>query len=73
MANWLAMRRSEFSYEREIAGLQALDRYTLRIRLKAPDPNFLFYLATPAGGGGARSGAGLCAQAAIIRSARGRS
>jgi ABC-type transport system substrate-binding protein len=31
-----------------LPGLQATDRYTLRIRLTAPDPNFLFYLATPA-------------------------
>ncbi|MEX5745513.1 ABC transporter substrate-binding protein [Massilia sp. X63] len=34
--------------------LRALDRYTLRIRLKAPDNNFLFYLATPASGAVAR-------------------
>jgi len=33
-----------------IASLEAPDRYTLRIRLKAPDPNFLFYLAIPATG-----------------------
>jgi ABC-type transport system substrate-binding protein len=33
-----------------IPGLQALDRYTLRIRLKEPDNNFLFYMATPASG-----------------------
>jgi len=43
-----AALKQQFSYEREIAGLQALDRFTLRIRLNAPDPNFLFYLATPA-------------------------
>ncbi|MDL2357633.1 MAG: ABC transporter substrate-binding protein, partial [Pseudomonadota bacterium] len=42
--------RDHFSYERPIAGLQALDRRTLRIRLAAPDNNFLFYLATPASG-----------------------
>jgi ABC-type transport system substrate-binding protein len=40
----------DFSYDTPIAGLQALDRYTLRIRLNAPDNNFLFYLATPASG-----------------------
>ena len=39
--------KKAFSYDTQIAGLQALDRYTLRIRLSAPDNNFLFYLATP--------------------------
>jgi ABC-type transport system substrate-binding protein len=33
-----------------VADLQAVDAQTLRIRLKAPDPNFLFYLAMPATG-----------------------
>jgi ABC-type transport system substrate-binding protein len=37
----------KFSYTTPIAGLTALDRYTLRITLSAPDSNFLFYLATP--------------------------
>ncbi|QOY94493.1 heme-binding protein [Massilia sp. UMI-21] len=37
-----------------VAELRALDRHTLRIRLKAPDNNFLFYLATPASGAVAR-------------------
>jgi ABC-type transport system substrate-binding protein len=40
--------RQAFSHDTPIAGLQASDRYTLRIRLTAPDSNFLFYLATPA-------------------------
>lgn len=40
--------RDKFSYDTPIAGLSAPDRYTLRIRLSAPDNNFLFYLATPA-------------------------
>lgn len=31
-----------------VACIEALDKFTLRIRLKAPDPNFLFYLAMPA-------------------------
>jgi len=31
-----------------VADMQAVDKLTLRIRLKAPDPNFLFYLAMPA-------------------------
>ena len=42
--------KQNFSYATQIAGLQAPDRYTLRIRLSAPDNNFLFYLATPAAG-----------------------
>ncbi len=45
-----AALKSNFSYATRIAGLQAPDRYTLRIRLSAPDNNFLFYLATPAAG-----------------------
>jgi ABC-type transport system substrate-binding protein len=40
--------RDKFNYDTAIEGLQALDRYTLRIKLSAPDNNFLFYLATPA-------------------------
>ena len=43
-----AALKTSFGYDTPIAGLQALDRYTLRIRLSAPDNNFLFYLATPA-------------------------
>ena len=42
--------KQAFSYDTQVEGLQALDRYTLRIRLSAPDNNFLFYLATPASG-----------------------
>ncbi|MFK3739191.1 ABC transporter substrate-binding protein [Massilia sp. TN1-12] len=45
-----AALKDKFSYATEIPGLQAPDRYTLRIRLSAPDNNFLFYLATPASG-----------------------
>jgi ABC-type transport system substrate-binding protein len=40
--------KEHFSYTTPIAGLQALDRYTLRIRLTSPDVNFPFYLAMPA-------------------------
>lgn len=40
----------QFSYDTAVAGLRAVDRYTLRIHLRAPDPNFLFYLAMPATG-----------------------
>lgn len=49
-----AALRKAFSYDTPIAGLQAPERYTLRIRLTAPDNNFLFYLATPASGAVAR-------------------
>ncbi|MTV38549.1 heme-binding protein [Duganella radicis] len=31
-----------------VADIQPVDKLTLRIRLNAPDPNFLFYLAMPA-------------------------
>ncbi|HEU4373426.1 MAG TPA: ABC transporter substrate-binding protein [Telluria sp.] len=40
----------KFSYDTPIEGLKAEGRYTLRIRLSAPDNNFLFYLATPSTG-----------------------
>ena len=39
--------QDKFSYSTPIPGLTAVDRYTLRITLSAPDSNFLFYLATP--------------------------
>lgn len=42
--------KTKFSHATAIAGLQAVDKYTLRIRLSAPDPNFLYYLAMPATG-----------------------
>lgn len=37
-----------WSVDTEIAGVQVLDRYTLRLRLNAPDHDFLLTLATPA-------------------------
>jgi ABC-type transport system substrate-binding protein len=40
--------KKAFSYDTAIPGLQAVDKFTLRIRLKEPDNNFLFYMATPA-------------------------
>jgi ABC-type transport system substrate-binding protein len=40
----------KFSYETQVPGLQAVDRYTLRIHLAEPDNNFLYYLAMPASG-----------------------
>ncbi|MCU6432546.1 ABC transporter substrate-binding protein [Undibacterium sp. Jales W-56] len=39
---------SKFNIDSEIDGLQVIDRYTLRIRLTAPDHQLLFQLATPA-------------------------
>ncbi len=48
------LKTAKFDINQPIEGLQALDRYTLRIRLKAPDTNFLFQLATPATGAVAR-------------------
>ena len=50
----LKVNGDRFSYDTTVAGLQALDRYTLRIRLTAPDPNFPFYMAMPASGAMAR-------------------
>ncbi|MFC0135872.1 heme-binding protein [Massilia eurypsychrophila] len=43
-----AALKDEFSYDAPFEGIKAVDRYTLRIRLSAPDNNFLFYMATPA-------------------------
>ncbi|MFC5398448.1 ABC transporter substrate-binding protein [Undibacterium jejuense] len=40
----------KFDIRTPIAGIQAVDKYTLRIRLNAPDTNFLFILATTASG-----------------------
>jgi ABC-type transport system substrate-binding protein len=45
-----AALKDKFSYDTAVEGLQATGRYTLRIRLSAPDNNFPFYLATPAAG-----------------------
>ncbi len=40
-----ALDGAPFDYEKSIAGLQIVDRYTLRITLTAPDLNFLHVLA----------------------------
>lgn len=45
-----AALKTRFGYDGDIAGLQAVDKFTLRIRLNTADPNFLFYLAIPATG-----------------------
>ena len=42
--------KKNFDIDTPVSGLQALDRHTLRIRLKEPDNNFLFYMATSASG-----------------------
>ena len=46
--------KQHFSQATAIAGLQAPDRYTVRIRLSSPDNNFPLYLATPASAAVAR-------------------
>jgi hypothetical protein len=40
----VALKGGKFDYDREVEGLKALDRYTLRITLTEPTPNFLYYL-----------------------------
>jgi ABC-type transport system substrate-binding protein len=43
-----AKRTGKFDYDKPIPGLEAKDRYTLTIRLVAPDYNMLYILAMPA-------------------------
>jgi ABC-type transport system substrate-binding protein len=40
-------QRSPFDYDTEVEGVRVLDRYTLRIKLGAPDPRFVYVLAQP--------------------------
>ena len=42
-----ADRTGKFDYDAPIPGLEVIDRYTLKIRLKAPDLRFLYVLAVP--------------------------
>jgi len=42
-----AMKSGKFDYDASIPGLQVVDRYTLRIRLKQPDLRFLYVFAVP--------------------------
>lgn len=49
-----AKASNRFDYDAPIAGLEVVDRYTLRIRLKEPDYNLLYILAMPTLGGMAR-------------------
>jgi len=46
-----ALKSGHFDYDAPVAGLQALDRYTLRIQLNQPDYNFLYMMAFPSGFG----------------------
>jgi len=49
-----ANRANKFDYDAPVAGLKALDRYTLRVELEAPDYNFLYVVAYGAFGAVAR-------------------
>ena len=42
-----AVKTGKFDYDAPIAGLEVVDRYTLRIRLKEPDLRFLYIFAIP--------------------------
>jgi ABC-type transport system substrate-binding protein len=39
-----ALKGGKFDYDREVEGLKAIDRYTFRVTLTEPTPNFLYYL-----------------------------
>ncbi|HZA96265.1 MAG TPA: ABC transporter substrate-binding protein [Burkholderiaceae bacterium] len=43
-----ALKGAKFDYDREVEGVRALDRYTLRIKLGDPGPRFHYYLANNA-------------------------
>ncbi len=49
-----ALKSGKFDYDAPVAGLEVLDRYTLRVRLKQPDYNFLYIMAMPTAGAVAR-------------------
>ncbi len=42
-----AGKTGKFDYDAPIAGLEVVDRYTLKIHLKSPDLRFLYVLAVP--------------------------
>ena len=46
-ARALAVKAGKFDYDAPLAGLEVVDRYTLKIRLKEPDLRFLYALAVP--------------------------
>lgn len=49
-----AVASGKFDYDTPLPGIEVLDRYTLRIRLKATDYNFPYILAMPSTGAAAR-------------------
>ena len=49
-----AKKTGKYDYDAPIAGLEVLDRYTLRIRLNEPDYNFQYVMAMPLAMGMAR-------------------
>ena len=49
-----AKKAGRFDYDAPIAGIEVVDRYTLRIRLSKPDYNFIYILAMPNVGAQAR-------------------
>ena len=49
-----AKKTGKYDYDAPIAGLEVLNRYTLRIRLKEPDYNFQYVMAMPLAMGMAR-------------------
>jgi oligopeptide transport system substrate-binding protein len=49
-----ARKSGRFDYDAPVAGLEVPDRYTLRIRIREPDPGFSFNLTQPVTGAVAR-------------------
>jgi ABC-type transport system substrate-binding protein len=49
-----AKKTGKFDYDAPIAGFETPDRYTLRVRLNAPDQTFLYLMAHPTAGAVAR-------------------
>lgn len=49
-----ATKSGKFDYNQKIAGLEALDKYTLKVTLEAPDFNYPYILAMPTFGALAR-------------------
>ncbi|MBL8309570.1 MAG: heme-binding protein [Burkholderiales bacterium] len=52
-ARALAIKTGKFDYDAAMPGLEVVDRYTLRIRLKSADYNFAYLLAMPSTGASA--------------------
>ena len=53
-AHAAAKKRGTFDYDAPIAGIETPDRYTLRVKLKSTDYNFIYVFATVQTGGFAR-------------------